>query len=193
LITFRPADANEVVEAWRVIMKYRHQPVALILSRQALPVIDRTQYASAAGVARGAYVLADGGPGGPEVLLLATGSEVALCLAAHERLRADGIRSRVVSMPSWEVFEHHCREHPEYREEVLPARVKARVSVEQASEFGWERYVGSTGSMIGMNTFGASAPLKELQTKFGFTPDRIVEAAKEQLRLVRKSVNSSKD
>ena len=189
LITFRPADANEVVEVWRVIMQYRHQPVVLILSRQALPVIDRTKYAAASGVARGAYVLADSSlPGGrnasgPEVLLLATGSEVALCLDARERLRAEGIPARVVSMPSWELFERHCREHPEYREEVLPTHVKARVSVEQASEFGWERYVGSTGRMIGMNTFGASAPLKELQTKFGFTPERIVEAAKEQLRV----------
>jgi len=189
LITFRPADANEVVEVWRLIMQYRHQPVALILSRQALPVIDRTKYAPAAGVSRGAYVLADfplpGGrnASGPEVLLLATGSEVALCLDAHERLRVEGISARVVSMPSWELFERHSRKHPEYREEVLPAHVKARVSVEQASEFGWERYVGSTGRMIGMNTFGASAPLKELQTKFGFTPERIVEAAKEQFRI----------
>jgi transketolase len=189
LITFRPADANEVVEVWRVIMQYRHVPVALILSRQALPVIDRSKYASAGGVIRGAYVLADAESGQPEVLLLATGSEVALCLAAHERLQADGIQSRVVSMPSWEVFEHHCREHPEYREKVLPARVTARLSVEQASEFGWERYVGGTGHMIGMNTFGASAPLKELQTKFGFTPDRIVEAAKQQVRLARERMN----
>ena len=185
LITFRPADANEVVEVWRVIMQYRHQPVALILSRQALPVIDRSKYASAAGVTRGAYVLADADKGGPDVLLLATGSEVALCLDAHARLRAEGIPARVVSMPSWEVFERYCREHPDYREEVMPARVRARVSVEQASEFGWERYVGSTGQMIGMNTFGASAPLKELQTKFGFTPERVVEAAKEQIRLER--------
>jgi transketolase len=131
-------------------------------------------------------VLADADNGRPEVLLLATGSEVALCLAAYEKLRTDGIQARVVSMPSWEVFEHHCREHPEYREQVLPAQVKARVSVEQASEFGWERYVGPTGQLIGMNTFGASAPLKELQTKFGFTPDRIVEAAKDQVRLARK-------
>ena len=182
-ITFRPADANEVVEAWRLIMQHRHEPVALILSRQALPVIDRTKYASAEGVARGAYVLADADGGRPEVLLLATGSEVELCLAAHERLRSEGIQSRVVSMPSWELFERHCRKHPDYREEVLPSQVKARVSVEQASEFGWERYVGCTGSMIGMNTFGASAPLKELQTKFGFTPDRIIEAAREQLRV----------
>jgi transketolase len=178
---FRPADANEVVEAWRVIMQYRHEPVALILSRQALPVIDRTKYASAAGVARGAYVVADADNGKPDVLLLATGSEIALCLAARERLQADGIQARVVSMPSWEIFEYHCRKHPEYREEVLPARVTARVSVEQASGFGWDRYVGSTGHKIGMNTFGASAPLKELQTKFGFTPGRIVEAAKLQI------------
>jgi len=185
LITFRPADANEVVEVWRLIMQYRHQPVALILSRQALPVFDRTKYASAEGVARGAYVLADANNGHPEVLLLATGSEVALCLAAREKLQTEGIQARLVSMPSWEVFEHHCREHPDYREEVLPSRVKARVSVEQASEFGWERYVGTSGEMIGMDTFGASAPLKELQTKFGFTPDRIVEAAKEQVRLAR--------
>jgi transketolase len=185
LITFRPADANEVVEVWRLIMQYRHEPVVLILSRQALPVIDRTKYASADGVARGAYVLADADNRHPDVLLLATGSEVALCLAAREQLQADGIQTRVVSMPSWEVFEHHCREHPEYREDVLPSRVKARVSVEQASEFGWERYVGTSGHMIGMNTFGASAPLKELQTKFGFTPDRIVEAAREQVRLIK--------
>jgi len=183
LILFRPADANEVVEVWRLLMQYRHQPVVLVLSRQALPVIDRTQYASAEGVARGAYVLADAEQGSPDVLLLATGSEVPLCLAAREQLRADGIQARVVSMPSWEVFEHYCREHPEYREAVLPSQVKARVSVEQASELGWERYVGSSGEMIGMDTFGASAPLKELQTKFGFTPERIVEAAKEQVRL----------
>jgi transketolase len=182
LITFRPADANEVVEAWRVIMQYRHKPVALILSRQALPVIDRTKYGAAEGVARGAYVLADADNGQPEVLLLATGSEVALCLAAREQLQADGIKARVVSMPSWEVFEEYCRENPGYREEVLPENVKARVSVEQASEFGWQRYVGRGGYLIGMNTFGASAPLKELQTKFGFTPERIVEAAKEQVR-----------
>ena len=182
LVTFRPADANEVVETWRIIMQYRHKPVVLILSRQALPVFDRTKFASAQGVACGAYVLADAPNKKPDVLLLATGSEVALCLEAREKLQADGIQARVVSMPSWEVFEQHCRENPGYREEVLPERVKARVSVEQASEFGWQRYVGMTGSLIGMNTFGASAPLKELQTKFGFTPERIVEAAKEQVR-----------
>jgi transketolase len=185
LITLRPADANEVVEAWRLIIQYRHEPVALILSRQALPVIDRSICASAEGVARGAYVLADADDGRPDVLLLATGSEVSLCLTARERLRADGIRARVVSMPSWELFEQHCRVHPEYREKVLPPRVTARVSVEQASVFGWERYVGSTGEVIGMNTFGASAPLQELQKKFGFTSERIVAAAKKQLRVAQ--------
>ncbi len=181
LITFRPADANEVVEAWRVIMQFRHEPVALILSRQALPVIDRTKYASAEGVARGAYILADADNGRPDVLLLATGSEVAICLDAREALKAEGIQARVVSMPSWEVFEYYCRSHPEYREEVLPSQVTARVSVEQASTFGWERYVGPSGRIIGMKTFGASAPLKELQRKFGFEPECVVAAAREVL------------
>jgi transketolase len=185
LITFRPADANEVVEAWKVIMQFRHQPVVLVLSRQALPIFDRSKYASAEGVARGAYVLADAEDKQPEVLLLATGSEVALCLEAFQELHRDGIKARVVSMPSWEIFEHYCRKHPEYNEEVLPERVKARVSVEQASVFGWERYTGLTGTRIGMHTFGASAPLRELQTKFGFTPERVVEAAKDQLRHAR--------
>jgi transketolase len=181
LITLRPADANEVVEAWRVIMQCRHEPVALILTRQALPTLDRTTYASAEGVRRGAYILAEAPSGSPEVLLLATGSEVALCLEAYEQLTAEGIEARVVSMPSWEIFEYYCRRHPEYREHVLPAAVTARVSVEQASTLGWARYVGSTGRTIGMETFGASAPLKELQRKFGFTPESIVTAAKEQL------------
>jgi transketolase len=181
LITLRPADANEVVEAWRVIMQFRHEPVALILSRQALPTLDRTTYASAEGVQRGAYILAEAPNGTPEVLLLATGSEVALCLEAYEQLKAEGINARVVSMPSWEIFEYYCRQHPEYREHVLPAAVTARVSVEQASTLGWARYVGSTGRTIGMETFGASAPLKELQHKFGFTPESIVTAAKEQV------------
>jgi transketolase len=181
LITLRPADANEVVEAWRVIMQCRHEPVALILSRQALPTLDRTLYASAEGVQRGAYILAEAPHGIPEVLLLATGSEVALCLEAYEQLKAEGIQARVVSMPSWEIFEYYCRQHPEYREHVLPAAVMARVSVEQASTLGWARYVGSTGHTIGMETFGASAPLKALQHKFGFTPAAIVTAAKGQL------------
>jgi transketolase len=181
LITLRPADANEVVEAWRMIMQFRHEPVALILTRQALPTLDRTTYASAEGVRRGAYILAEAPNGTPEVLLLATGSEVALCLEAYEQLKAEGIKARVVSMPSWEIFEYYCRQHPEYREHVLPAAVTARVSVEQASTLGWARYVGSTGRTIGMETFGASAPLKELQRKFGFTPESIVAAAKEQV------------
>jgi len=181
LITLRPADANEVVEAWRMIMQFRHEPVALILTRQALPTLDRTTYASAEGVQRGAYILAEAQNGTPEVLLLATGSEVALCLEAYEQLKAEGIKARVVSMPSWEIFEYYCRQHPEYREHVLPAAVIARVSVEQASTLGWARYVGSTGHTIGMETFGASAPLKELQRKFGFTPESIVTAAKEQV------------
>ena len=181
LVTLRPADANEVVEAWRVIMQFRHEPVALILTRQALPTLDRTTYASAEGVQRGAYILAEAPNGTPEVLLLATGSEVSLCIEAYEQLKAEGINARVVSMPSWEIFEYYCRQHPEYREHVLPAAVTARVSVEQASTLGWARYVGSTGRTIGMETFGASAPLKELQHKFGFTPESIVTAAKEQV------------
>jgi transketolase len=179
LITLRPADANEVVEAYRYILQLRHQPAVLALSRQPLPTIDRSKYAPASGVARGAYVLADAPGRDPEVILIATGSEVSLALDAHEKLIAEGIRSRVVSMPSWEIFDHQPKE---YRESVLPAKVTARVSIEQASTFGWERYVGSAGKMIGMKTFGASAPLKELQRKFGFEPGKIVEAAKEVLR-----------
>jgi transketolase len=178
LVTLRPADANEVVEAYRYIMHLRHQPAVLALSRQPLPTLDRNKYASASGVARGAYILADAPGGDPEVILIASGSEVSLAVDAHEKLIAEGIRSRVVSMPSWEIFEH---QPDEYRERVLPAKVTARISVEQASTFGWERYVGSSGRMIGMKTFGASAPLKELQRKFGFEPGRVVQVAKELL------------
>jgi len=178
LITLRPADANEVVEAYRYIMQLRHQPVVLALSRQAFPTLDREKYASASGLAKGAYVLADAPGGDPEVILIASGSEVSLAVDAHEELIAEGIRSRVVSMPSWEIFEHQSKE---YRDSVLPPKVTARISVEQASTFGWERYVGSSGRMIGMQTFGASAPLKELQRKFGFEPGRVVEVAKELL------------
>ena len=181
LITLRPADANEAVEAWRVIMPFRHEPVALILTRQALPTLDRAKYAAAQGVRRGAYVLADADTGQPDVLLLATGSEVSLCVEAYERLKAEGINARVVSMPSWEIFEHYCRAHPGYREQVLPESVTARVSVEKGSTLGWARYVGRHGDSIGMETFGASAPLKELQKKFGFTPENIVAAARQQL------------
>jgi transketolase len=178
LITIRPADANEVVEAWRVIMRLQHQPATLVLSRQAIPVFDRSRYAAASGLAGGAYVLAEADGGKPDVILLASGSEVSLCVEAFERLAADGIRARVVSMPSWELFEQQSQE---YRDQVLPPEVTARVSVEQASTFGWERYVGPSGARIGMMTFGASAPLKELQKKFGFTVDRVVEAAHGQL------------
>jgi transketolase len=181
LITLRPADANETVEAWHVIIQFRHEPVALILSRQALPTLDREKYAAAEGLRRGAYVLADANDGNPEVLLLASGSEVSLCIEAYEKLNAQGIKARVVSMPSWEIFEHYCREHPEYREQVLPESVTARVSVEKASTLGWASYVGIRGHSIGMKTFGASAPLKELQKKFGFTSENIIMAAKEQI------------
>src|SRR5262249_20286750 len=178
LITLRPGDANEVVEAYRFIMQLRHQPVVLALSRQPLPTLDRNKYAPASGVSRGAYVLADAPGNDPDVILIATGSEVILAVEAHEQLIAEGIRSRVVSMPSWEIFEHQSEE---YQDSVLPPKVKARVAVEQASTLGWERYVGRSGQVIGMKTFGASAPLKELQRKFGFEPDQVVAAAKKQL------------
>ncbi len=179
LVMLRPGDANEVVEAYRYVMQLRHQPAALVLSRQPLPTLDRTKYAPASGVARGAYVLADAPDSNPEIILIATGSEVCLAVEAHEKLRSEGIRSRVVSMPSWDIFEH---QPPAYRDSVLPPGVKARVAIEQASTFGWERYVGSEGRVIGMKTFGASAPLKELQKEFGFEPARVVTVAKELLK-----------
>jgi transketolase len=182
LVVLRPADANEVVEAYRYILQLRHQPAAIALSRQALPTFDRSRYASAAGVARGAYVMADPPRGSPDIILIATGSEVALALEAHETLTAEGIRSRVVSMPSWDIFEHQPQA---YRESVLPPAVAARVAIEQGSVLGWDRYVGAAGQVIGMKTFGASAPLKELQRKFGFEPERIVAAAKEVLGRVK--------
>jgi transketolase len=181
-IALRPADSNEVVEAWRVIMQLRHQPVALILTRQALPTLDRSKYAPAGGVAKGAYVLADGRSDRVDVILMASGSEVALCVAAHEQLTKEGIASRVVSMPSWELFEKQSKE---YRESVLPPKVTARVSVEQAGVFGWDRYLGPGGEAIGMRSFGASAPLKELQKKFGFTSEHVVAAAKAQIAQAR--------
>jgi transketolase len=178
LITIRPGDANEVVEAYRYIMLLRHEPAVLALSRQPLPTLDRTKYAPASGLARGAYILGDAPGGIPEVIFIASGSEVSLAVQAHEKLISEGIRSRVVSMPSWEIFDHQTQE---YQESVLPPNVKARVAVEQASSFGWERYVGTGGKLTCMKTFGASAPLKELQTKFGFEPDHIVATAKELL------------
>ena len=178
LDVIRPADANEVAEAWRAAIDRHHQPVALVLTRQNVPVFDRSKYASAEGLRRGAYVLADAEGGDPEVILIATGSEVALALSAHEELIADGVRSRVVSMPCCELFD---RQDEDYRAQVLPPSVTARVSVEEASTLGWDRYVGFDGVKIGMHTFGTSAPLKDVQTKFGFTPDKVAEAAKELL------------
>jgi len=178
LVTLRPGDANEVVEAYRYIMQLHHEPAVLVLSRQAVPTLDRSKYAPASGLARGAYVLADSPGGNPEVILIASGSEVSLAVQAHEKLVVEGIRSRVVSMPSWEIFDHQPQE---YRDSVLPPSVTARVAVEQGSTFGWERYVGLSGRVIGMKTFGASAPLKELQRKFGFEPEQVAAAAKDLL------------
>ena len=178
LVTLRPGDANEVVEAYRYVMQLRHKPAVLALSRQPLPTLDRRIYAPATGVAQGAYVLGDPPGASPEVILIASGSEVSLAVKAHEQLLGEGIRSRVVSMPSWDIFE---QQDPEYRRSVLPPSVTARVAIEQASTFGWERYVGQSGRVIGMETFGASAPLNELQRKFGFEPGRIVAAVKELL------------
>jgi transketolase len=174
----RPADANEVTEAWRVIMKLKHEPVALALTRQPLPTLDRAKYAAASGLANGAYVLADAEDSKPEVLLLASGSEVYLCVDAYEQLTAAGIKARVVSFPCWELFE---KQSQDYQDSVLPPDVQARVSVEQGITFGWERYVGREGAKIGMTTFGASAPFKDLQKHFGFTAENIVKAAKQQL------------
>jgi transketolase len=178
LTVLRPGDANEVVEAYRHILQLRHRPTVLALSRQPLPTFDRSKYASAAGVARGAYVMADAPGGAPEIILIGSGSEVSLVVAAHEALASQGIRSRVVSMPSWDIFEDQPKS---YRDSVLPPEVTARVAVEQASVLGWERYVGAAGRVIGMHTFGASAPLKELQRRFGFEPERVVAVAKELL------------
>jgi transketolase len=178
LVTLRPGDANEVVEAYRYVMQLRHQPAVLALSRQALPTLDRNRYAPASGVARGAYVLADAPEGNTEVILIASGSEVILAVQARDKLLAEGIGARVVSMPSWDIFEHQPQQ---YRDSVLPPKVKARIAIEQASTLGWDRYVGQDGRVIGMHTFGASAPLKELQRKFGFEPENVVTVARELL------------
>ena len=183
LVVIRPADANEVAEAWRIVMHLRNEPACLVLSRQALPTMDRTQYAPAAGLARGAYVLADSGDGPPDVILMGTGSEVSLCVGAFETLKAEGVRARVVSMPSWDLFEH---QDEAYRDEVLPPGVVGRVAVEQGAKLGWDRYVGLGGSVIGMHTFGASAPASALATKFGFTPERVLEEARKQAERSRK-------
>ena len=178
LITIRPGDGNEVADAWRVIMGMQHTPVCLILSRQAMPTIDRTRFGAAA-VGKGAYILGDAPKGKPEVLLIGTGSEVSLCVDAYQQLIKDGVAARVISMPSWELFE---RQPVEYRNSVIPPDVRARVCVEQAATFGWSRYAGSDGAIIAMSTFGASAPLKDLQKKFGFTVEHVVSAAKEQIK-----------
>ncbi|HEU0041619.1 MAG TPA: transketolase [Jiangellaceae bacterium] len=175
LCVIRPADANEVAEAWRVAMEQHHQPIALVLTRQGVPVLDRSRYASAEGLRRGGYVLADPDDGDPELILIATGSEVSLAVEAHETLTAEGVRSRVVSLPSFHLFE---QQPPDYREAVLPAAVTARVSIEEASTLGWDRYVGPDGAMIGMHTFGSSAPLKDVTRRYGFTPERVVDTAK---------------
>jgi transketolase len=179
LVTLRPGDANEVVEAYRYVLRLKHKPALIVVSRQPLPTLDRNKYAPADGVSQGAYILADAPGKNPQVILIASGSEVSLAAQAHEQLVAEGIRSRVVSMPSWDIFEQQSME---YQESVLPPSVIARVAVEQASTFGWERYVGKTGRVIGMKTFGASAPLKELQKQFGFEPAHVVEVAKTLLK-----------
>ena len=178
MIVLRPADANEVVEAWRVIMRVKDRPVSLVLTRQALVTLDRTTYAPASGVSRGAYVLADAPDHRPDVLLLATGSEVSLCIAAYEQLKSKGVKARVISMPSWELFESQGRE---YRDRVMPPGITARVAVEEASTFGWERYTGLDGTILGLHTFGLSAPMKVVAQHFGFDPAHVVAAAKEQI------------
>ena len=184
LVILRPADANETVEAWRVALRHRAGPVGLVLTRQKLPVLDRTSLAPAADTARGAYVLIDASPGAPpELILIATGSEVSLALAAHQKLRAEGVRSRVVSMPSWELFE---AQPLEYRHAVLPPEVSARVSVEAGSPFGWERYVGPRGAILGVDRFGASAPGSEVMAHYGFTVENVVATAKAVLAENRK-------
>lgn len=180
MVLLRPADANEVVEAWRVVMQLRHSPASLVLSRQALPTLDRSRYASATGLARGAYVLADAPDGHPDVLLLASGSEVALCIAAYEQLTQEGVKARVISMPSWDLFE--CQDEA-YRQSVLPEAVAARVSVEAAAALGWERYVGRHGAIIAMRSFGLSAPGKVVEAHFGFDVAHIVAVARQQLAL----------
>jgi transketolase len=178
LIVIRPADANETAEAWRVIMELRHAPAALALSRQSLPTVDRTVYGSAEGVRKGAYILADSEGGRPDLLLLASGSEVTLCMEAHEQLTADDVRVRVVSMPSWELFE---RQDQDYRDSVIPPSVKARIAVEAGVKQGWDRYVGPAGTVIGMETFGASAPIKDVLKHFGFTAENVIAIARQQL------------
>jgi transketolase len=179
MMILRPSDAAETVEAWRVALKHRSGPVGLVLTRQKLPVLDRTVLASASQLARGAYILVDAGGLPPDVILIATGSEVSLALEAHRQLADEGIRSRVVSMPCWELFDQQPQS---YRDTVLPPTVRARVSIEAAAPFGWERYVGLEGAIIGVTDFGASAPGPVVMAEFGFTPERLVETAKRILK-----------
>jgi transketolase len=178
LLVFRPADANEVAEAYRTILPITDRPATLVLTRQAIPTLDRSKYGSADGVAKGGYVLADPQEGDPQVILIGTGSEVSTCLEAHEQLASEGIRSRVVSMPCWELFDEQDRE---YRDSVLPPAVTARVAVEAGVRQGWDKYLGSQGRFVGMSSFGASAPYKQLYEHFGITGDKVAEAAKASL------------
>lgn len=178
-VLLRPGDANEVTEAWKVIMQLKREPAAIVLSRQAVPTFDRTKFAPASGVAKGAYVLVDAAGGKPELILIGTGTEVSLCVAAYEKLTAEGVKTRVVSMPSWDLF---AKQSDSYKNEVLPPSVKARVAVEQASVFGWSQHVGDSGTVVGMHTFGASAPIKDLQKKFGFTVENVIATARETLK-----------
>jgi transketolase len=178
LMLMRPADANEVVEAWKVIMKLQHEPALLVLSRQAVPTFDRSKYGAASGVAQGGYILADAPDGKPEVILMGTGTEVSLCVSAYEQLKAEGVKARVVSIPSWNLFD---QQSDDYKNKVLPPDVKARVAVEQAATFGWSQYVGPTGIVVGMRRFGASAPIKDLQKKFGFTTENVVAMARKAM------------
>jgi transketolase len=175
MLVLRPGDANEVTEAWKIAIQQKHRPTTFVLSRQGIPTLDRTKYAAASGVAKGAYVLADAEGGKPQVILIGTGSELSLCVDAYEKLKAEGIKAQVVSMPSWELF---AEQDAAYKQSVLPSDVTARVSVEMASTFGWERYTGSKGRNIGMHSFGASAPIKDLLKHFGFTVDHVIEEAK---------------
>jgi len=178
MLVLRPCDANETVEAWKLAMQQHRRPATLVLTRQALPTLDRSKYAAASGLRKGAYVLADAPGGKPDAILIGTGSEVSLCLQAAERLGSEGVKVRVVSMPSWEIFEE---QDAAYKESVLPTAVKARVSVEMGSKVGWDRYVGTRGRRVGMHSFGASAPLKDVLRHFGFTADVVIAEARQAI------------